>query len=586
MELDYEVVGTTDPVTAAKDARGTMEARLGAAHVPADVAPVDGQGHVRVTVDKDSAAAADEMLTWRGGLALYGTAPDLVFPAKDPALEAPLLELRDYLDFPTATSDKRDLVLYVRDADKLRKALGDIGTRPTVLVLGRKVLAKRPLAELLVPAHEPDGRAAIVLHMGDSITAFSRAHTLRSLLRTGTLPQLVKGGEHPVPVRWPLAVGCLVVPMLLSFAWLFFVRRFDRAYPEPWWLVLVTFALGGASVVPAGFLEWAAMTATPWLNPSVMTLGGKPSAFPVALAVFTVVVGLSEEGSKLLGAWVFAARRREFDEPVDGIVYGAASSLGFAAIENVKYFAFGRMGGAIIAARMFTSIPAHLFFGAIWGYALGKRLVSRRTSVLLFLAWAALMHGAFDTLLSIDGLQLLALVLNLVLASLFIVLLRRALRHGAVGPERTEAPPSTNRAFFPVGRPGVFALAAISLHVLAAVLFVLGAGQQAMHQRVSYAFVVFSSAVVVLLGLSAYALAASMPLDVAVDDHGVTFAGRALAWRDIRGVALTPLRQGVGAGMAIVTIERDGGVTRVGPGRMDRMQALEHLLVARLDQLG
>ncbi len=637
VELDYEVRKTGDGVAAA--ARASVEARLGAAHIPADVEPV-GATHLRVTVDRDGAEATDEMLTWRGGLDVYTTAPEYAYAPRDPAglvaktetakggaggieryfvgprarvtralnegstdpayallldpvdaetarvrvVAAPaMIQLRDVVDFTATESDRRDLVLYVRDAPKLRAAIDAIGERPTVIALGRTVLSRRPLAELLVAAHGPAARPALVLHIGDGITAFSRAHNLRSLLRSGTLPPLARQDAQAAAVRWPLAIGCLVVPLVLSFAWLFFVRRFDRAYPEPWWLVLATFALGGLSVVPAGFAEWAMMTATPYLNPSVMTLGGKLSAFPIALAVFTVVVGLSEEGGKLLGTLALAARRPEFDEPVDGIVYGAASSLGFAAVENIKYFAFGRMGSAIITARMFTSIPAHLFFGAIWGYALGKKLVSRRTSVLLFLGYAALMHGAFDTLLSIEGLQLLALVLNLALASLFIVLLRRALRHGAIGPGDTEAPPSANRAFFPVGRPALFGLAALGLHVCAAVLFVLGAGHQALHQKISYAFVVFSGSLVAMLGMCAYALAATMPLDVAVDEDGVTFAGRAVRWSAIRGVILVRVG-GVVGDLALVRLERDGGVTHMGPGRFDRMQALERMIAARLAQ--
>lgn len=587
VELDYEVLKTEREVAAAATppsaTRGAVEARLGAAHVPADVEPA-ADGHLHVTVDGDSADAVDDVLGWRGGLAVYAIDATFAPTPADPAGLAgktPAIELRDYVDFGAASdtaSEKRDVVLYVHDAPKLRAAIEALQGRQTVVARGRRVLSRRPIGELFVEARAPSGRPALVLSMGDGVTAYSRAHSLRTLLRTGTLPPLVRAGSRALPVRWPLAVACFVVPMLLSFAWLFFVRRFDRAYPEPWWLVLVTFALGGLSVVPAGFLEWGAMTATPYLNPSVMTLGGSASSFPLALLVFTVVVGLSEEGAKLMGAWTLAARRPEFDEPVDGIVYGAASSLGFAAIENVKYFAFGRMGSAIIAARMFTSIPAHLFFGAIWGYALGKKLVSRRTSVLLFLGWAALMHGAFDTLLSIDGLGLLALALNLALASLFIVLLRRALRHGAVGPDQADAPPSAYRAFFRVGRPGAFAAAAVGLHLCAALLFALGVGHQATHQRITYAFVVFSSAVLGLLGLCAYALAATMPLDVAVDEHGVTFAGRAVPWSAIRSATLVPQA----GSRAFVRLERAGGVTHLGPGRLDRMEALERMLEGRL----
>jgi hypothetical protein len=320
------------------------------------------------------------------------------------------------------------------------------------------------------------------------------------------------------------------------------------------------------------------MKATPYLNPSVMTLGSDPSAFPIALLVFTVVVGLSEEASKLLAALLLAVRRPEFDEPVDGIVYGAAASLGFAAVENVRYFAFGRMGSAIIAARTFTSVPAHLFFGAIWGYALGRKLVSRRTSVLLFLGWSALMHGAFDTLLSLEGLGSYALLLNLALAALFIVLLRKALRRGAIGPGDGAAPPTAYRAFFRVGRPVLFTLSAVGLLVSAALLFIAGAGHQALHERVTVAFVVLTSGLTLVLGGCAYALAATMPLDVALDDEGVTFAGRKIPWPSITRVTVLPRS----ARSAQVRIDHEEGATLLGHGDVERMQALEQLITGRI----
>jgi RsiW-degrading membrane proteinase PrsW (M82 family) len=621
VELEYEVK------TAAAAARPPIELRLATARIPADV-EVNGPAHVKVTVDADEVEVTGEMLAWAGGLAIYRADPDYAFTPKDesalaPRTEArpdgaieryfvgsraaiaraldeggwddahrvfaesidarttrtravhhpPAIDLRDLIDWKATASDRRDVVLPVKDEAKLRASVAALGDEGAFLVLGRRVMSSRPLHAVL---QTRGGHAAIVLHMGDEIEAFERAHTAAQLLRTDVLPPLARKGTRALPPSWPTAVACVVLPILLSVAWLFFVRRFDRAHPEPWWIVIATFALGGLSVVPAGLAEWLLMGATPYLNPHVMTFGGQVGAFPIALVVFTVVVGLSEEGSKLAGA-LFATRRKEFDEPVDGIVYGAASALGFAAVENIKYFAFGRLSSALIVARTFTSIPAHLFFGAIWGYALGRKLVSRRTSILLFLAWAALMHGAFDTLLSIDGLHVLALVLNLVLASLFVWLLRRSLRHGAIPAGAPDAPPSTARAFFPVGRPGAFAGCVLAVHVLAFLLFVIGVGHQVGHQRVNYPFFVVSSALVALLGLAAYGLAGTMPLDVAVDEHGVTFAGRAVPWSQIYAARRTSRGP-----LEIVRLETPEGAVTLGPGQPERMAALEALIAGHL----
>ena len=40
---------------------------------------------------------------------------------------------------------------------------------------------------------------------------------------------------------------CLALPIAVALGWIFFVRRIDRARPEPWWLLLATVALGGAA---------------------------------------------------------------------------------------------------------------------------------------------------------------------------------------------------------------------------------------------------------------------------------------------------------------------------------------------------
>src|SRR5262249_48089093 len=153
---------------------------------------------------------------------------------------------------------------------------------------------------------------------------------------------------------------------------------------------------------PAGVAEQLLANLSPWLDPSLVTFGGQTFALPLAFAVYTLVVGLTEEGSKRL-ATHFAIGRPEFDEPVDGIVYAIVGSLGFAAAENIRYFALGRLSAPLVIARCFMSIPAHMFFGAIWGYALGAKLVDPKTRTWVWLLLAASCHGLFDALLSTEG---------------------------------------------------------------------------------------------------------------------------------------------------------------------------------------
>lgn len=120
---------------------------------------------------------------------------------------------------------------------------------------------------------------------------------------------------------------------------------------------------------------------------------------------------------------------REFNEPVDGIIYAAAAGLGFATVENLLYV-FSAYGDSFIlalqtgVARGLLSVPAHVLFSTMWGAALGiarfmpgpgrKLLVWKG----LFLAMAA--HAIFNFLVlrSAMGFAILVLVL---LPSLWIV---------------------------------------------------------------------------------------------------------------------------------------------------------------------
>ena len=61
---------------------------------------------------------------------------------------------------------------------------------------------------------------------------------------------------------------------------------------------------------------------------------------------------------------------KEFDELMDGIVYGAVASLGFATLENIMYCIDG--GLSVVAIRALTAVPAHASFGAIMGYYFRK----------------------------------------------------------------------------------------------------------------------------------------------------------------------------------------------------------------------
>lgn len=628
-KLEYRVTGPNPPPLAA--VREGIKLRLVAAQLTAEVdtAPPDG---IRVTVDADAVDAVDALVRWRGGLLVYRQDPSFSWaPADMTGLDArfeaggryfvgPLATLRRAI----ATSKLQGRRVFVEPLDRERGRTRVVAEAPVVDLSGGasaieaidRARAGRALAIRFLPARVAEMSAAaaaspgeevvfarggqlvavrtlesaiaqpVVFEFGDDVYAFALAYQTRKLLGTPTLPPLTRTAAQALPSDWGVATASVVLPLVLSFAWLAFVRRFDRAQPEPWWLITVTFLLGCVSVVPAALLEYGASRATPYLDPHLMTLGGQLIGFPTALVCFTVVVGVSEELAKFLGAWALARHRREFDEPVDGIVYGVASSLGFAAVENVKYFGATRMSGTVIAMRTIMSVPAHMFFGAIWGYAMGRKLVRPRTSVLAYFALAALAHGAFDTFLSIDGMQALAILLNLALAVAFVVLLRRSLRHGIVErrsfePADAEAPASSARALFRIGSFPMFLLFGALMVVLGFVLVAVGVAYESLQHRVGIVFFAIASTLLAMYGLAAYGLTAVLPLDVAVDPRGITFAGISRPWATILGFERQTARGLLGT-RGWIRLRTQHGDMRLGPASLETTERLALMLAAQL----
>jgi len=551
VELVYHAVANTKDATATPVSRETVarvRARLGAARVPADVREKDGDLHV--TVDRDFAETADTYLKWRGGVSLYR-----VDEAGKP-IEPPLVDFADRIARVEASRHGHDLTIFTTVTMRTPPK------EPLAIVLAGKVLATQRI----------DNAPSLTVSFGDDLDSYARAERARMLIASPPLPALTPVATREVSPRWGVAILGLLLPILLSVGWLSFVRRFDRARPEPGWLVGVTFALGGASAVLAGALQYGLMHLSPYLHPTTMTFGGQLVAAPLALLVFTVVVGFTEEGSKWLGVWSFARHRREFDEPVDGIVYGVASSLGFAAVENIRYFALGRLATGLVVLRTFTSLPAHMFFGAIWGYALGRKLVAPRTNTLKFVLLAALLHGAYDTFLSVHGLEYATLLLHLALTTIFVVLLRRALRRGVVAPGGS-VPESSRRLSFALGSPKIFALWALSLHLAAVAIVALALYFDARSQSVNLAFLIAGTGLLILFAVAAHGLVATLPLEAVVDANGVTFGGASRSWDEILRFDRYRASPIFGEAYEIV-VHSSKGPLRIGPGSDDATTTL------------
>ena len=179
----------------------------------------------------------------------------------------------------------------------------------------------------------------------------------------------------------------LVVGFVPATLWLWVFWRKDRWEREPKRLVLRTFLLGAVMAGPIFLLE--------------RHLPLPPTVF----GEFFVRVALVEEWFKILPVIWLALRSREFDEPMDGVIYGAASALGFAGAENAVYALQG--GGWLGLVRAFTSTVIHVGLTGMVGYAIGMARFGRpyRAVVALsaFLA-AVTIHGGYNFFIALGSL--------------------------------------------------------------------------------------------------------------------------------------------------------------------------------------
>ncbi len=191
---------------------------------------------------------------------------------------------------------------------------------------------------------------------------------------------------------WLRGVGLVAGAALF---WLAYFDLKDSLRKEPRRLLVLAFLLGAAAAAAAlGGYRVAELAGVP----------DQPGRSWGAILLYTFgVVGPLEEGAKYLVAVAIVFRWREFDEPIDGLVYAAAIAIGFASVETLLYAPY--LGPAETLARAVASPLTHSLFAVVWGLGIGRaRFVARGRAERL--AWhggsllaAMLLHGLYDALL-------------------------------------------------------------------------------------------------------------------------------------------------------------------------------------------
>jgi RsiW-degrading membrane proteinase PrsW (M82 family)/RNA polymerase subunit RPABC4/transcription elongation factor Spt4 len=203
----------------------------------------------------------------------------------------------------------------------------------------------------------------------------------------------------------------LLIPVLglaPGIFWLWLIYRRDKYRPEPKGLVIRTFLLGMATVIPVLLVE--VLLALPYVFSHIKDFANftveSLSLLSIGeMAYFSfIIAGFTEELFKFLMVRTTIYKSPYFDEPIDGLVYSSAVALGFASLENVMYlFSYG---WELILVRAPISTLAHVVFSAMWGYPLALQKLKRKNAAgLLWLGLLGSMvgHGLFDFLAMAQG---------------------------------------------------------------------------------------------------------------------------------------------------------------------------------------
>ena len=164
-------------------------------------------------------------------------------------------------------------------------------------------------------------------------------------------------------------VGALLASTILLVAVVAAVWWFDRYDREPLHLVVGVFCWGALAAPVLAVVGSSALAAGLGFDPAVMAVWIGP---------------LVEESAKAFGVILVVILSKEFDNPTDGLVYGTAAGLGFAATENLVYtladVGHSALGGTLLLVLIRTALAAgiHAVSSATFGGFLGFAYLSRK----------------------------------------------------------------------------------------------------------------------------------------------------------------------------------------------------------------
>lgn len=191
----------------------------------------------------------------------------------------------------------------------------------------------------------------------------------------------------------PLIIAGLVLALVPAALFLLAFMRADRIEPEPRGLVLGVFFLGALLAYAIG---------QPVIRDVFKVQNWSGDSLWLELAGAILIAGVVQQFLIYAAVRYTVYNSSEFDERVDGIIYGAAAGLGYATAFNVLYVT-GNSGVdlGIGALRVVTEALAFASLGGVSGYFISRARFDKMgpTWLPIGLIFAAVLNGVIDVLL-------------------------------------------------------------------------------------------------------------------------------------------------------------------------------------------
>jgi RsiW-degrading membrane proteinase PrsW (M82 family) len=301
-------------------------------------------------------------------------------------------------------------------AEQMKCCICEEPLTPPYNIIGKRAYCARHYAVVNKP-HPGFWRAGLIQIVGMGVFAAIVA------LIANSLGQL----DHTA-----LIIAGLFLAIVPSALWLFYFYRQDRLEPEPKTEIAQVFLL---ALILTDFIglrlinDWFQVPA--WSSANNLT----------SLLASILIKGFIFQGIVYVAVRAAVYDSAEFDERMDGIVYGTVAGLGIATLLNLHYI-IDNEGVALAPGviQTVTTALAQASFGGLMGYCMAQAKFEHRPMwwIPLGLIIAAILSGLFTWLISevsaaglgVDPTRSLLVGLGVALGTfvILIALMRRANR--------------------------------------------------------------------------------------------------------------------------------------------------------------